>query len=615
VDPLPDDSRSEPNDDDLPMVSDVREIENARGTVPGNKPASGSSRENDPEASFIKALRETAQAPRGIVGDVTAVRAAPQLPARLGGRIVVLEGPDEGGEADIAVMPSLIGRASAAEIGLTDPTISRRHVELRHRSSGEGYVLIDLGSTSGTLVNGVIADGEVGLRHGDVISLGKTTLRFFRGDKRPGPRPERAPREPSALHEPTGERSRTKDGAEPAAASALGPREPTRPHTVVPVVDPSILRARVRRTTARVIRACAGILVVAVVAKWMHGRFVSDASPAQIRSQVAELLADGRNRLRAQDVDGASASAQTVLALNKDNEEAHSLLTMAATETASRDAVALALRLGDDDRDVEAGQILQRIPDASVFAPTRDRLRRTLDERGMLRSRRTIEALLDEGRLNEALAVAEKHVSAYKNDDVGSSLLERVLTARKNAPRRPGLDEARAAFASGDTARAKAIARANGLDGYAADVAQFERALAKGKDALSRFEGDAAESLDDAFRLLAPLGASASSPIFADVRKPYGKALFLSGTGKLDDKKARCAGARELHRAGRVLGEDGAIRQKLRDLEQMALGGLERARAAKAQDGDRASAIAREHVCLARPGTATYDDLRRLSRL
>lgn len=600
---------SAPDDDDLPLVSQVREIELPPGTVPGRRHSTRAP-ENDPEASFVKAMRQSAEPQRGTVGDVTAVRAAPERSARVGARLLVLEGPDEGGEADIELIPSLIGRATLADIGLTDPTISLRHLELRRASTGDGYALVDLGSLSGTLVNGVLADGEVGLRHGDVIALGKTTMRFLRGDKQPAPRPEAAPAgavEASALRsEPTERLEKTR----------LPTRVSPSPRSMAPALDPAIVRARIRRTTTRVIAACAAILLVAIVAKLVHARFFSDASPAQIRGQVAELLADGRNRLRAQDVDGANASALTVLALDDDNDEARSLLKMAATETEARDAVALALRLGDEERDVEAGQILKRISDASVFAPTRDRLRRTLEERGELRSRRTIEALLDQGRTADALAAAEKHVVSYPDDDEGPPLLERVREAQKTAPRSPGLGAARAAFAAGDTAKARSIARDNGLESYARDVDRFQAALGKGRGSLARFDGDAAESLNEAFLLLGQLGANATSPIFAEVRRPYGKALFIAGTGKLEGSKAeRCDGARDLYRAGRVLGDDAAIQQKLRDLEELALGGLERARAARAQDGERSAAIAREHVCLARPGTKTYEDLRSLARL
>ena len=116
-----------------------------------------------------------------------------------------------------------------------------------------------------------------------------------------------------------------------------------------------------------------------------------------------------------------------------------------------------------------------------------------------------------------------------------------------------------------------------------------------------------------AFRLLGALGGDAASPMFAEVRKPYAKALLVSGTAKLD--ASPCVAARQLYRAARVTPEDGAIQSKLRELDDRAQAALDRARAAKHTDADRAAAIAREGVCLARTGSKTYDELRALSRL
>jgi pSer/pThr/pTyr-binding forkhead associated (FHA) protein/tetratricopeptide (TPR) repeat protein len=626
VDPLPSDDESDeadghdpdgdehgpdgPDERDLPLVSQVREIEpegpgapELGGTTPGRRGRSVPLEpENDPEASFVKAVRMS-QDERRPLGEVTAVKPAPNKPPLRGAHLFVLEGPDSGGETDIEVTPSLLGRLASAEIGLSDPSISRRHCELT--LTDDGWVLLDLGSTSGTLVNGKLALSEVLLRHGDVISIGKTDLRFTRAARIPEPRPEPEP-DPQAPIESTEKlpaREKTKTRQTLVVKAAQKPPGP----------DPAVVRARVRRTTTRIIAACAVLFVALVLGRATYRGFFDDKAPAQIRAQVATLLADGRLRLLAQDVDGARAAAETVLALDPENEDATSLLKMALTEAEARDAIALALRLGDEERDVEAGQILRRVADASVFAPTRDRLRRTLDERGMVRSRRHAESLLDQGRMDEAVAAAEKHVATWPNDEAGRLVQERVLAAQKSVPKNPALAAARAAFREGDIAAARQIATDARLAGFLRDLDELEGALAKGKAALKRFDEDAAASLDTAFRLLGALGATPSSPIFADVRKPYADALYLAGTAKLEESP--CAGARELFRASRVMAEDPKIQAKLRELDLRAVSGLERARGARAQDPERAAALAREHLCFARLGTRTYDELRALSRL
>ena len=72
---------------------------------------------------------------------------------------------------------TVIGRSSGCDIVLDDPNVSRRHAEVRRL--GEGYSLIDLGSTNGTEVNGQRV-GETSLMNGDVIGVGTTRLTFER---------------------------------------------------------------------------------------------------------------------------------------------------------------------------------------------------------------------------------------------------------------------------------------------------------------------------------------------------------------------------------------------------------------------------------------------------
>ena len=60
-------------------------------------------------------------------------------------------------------------------ITLHDANVSRNHAEVR--PSDSGYVLVDLGSTNGTKVNGQrVTERE--LHDGDTITFGATTLTF-----------------------------------------------------------------------------------------------------------------------------------------------------------------------------------------------------------------------------------------------------------------------------------------------------------------------------------------------------------------------------------------------------------------------------------------------------
>ena len=69
-----------------------------------------------------------------------------------------------------------VGRLPECTISINDSNISRKHAEMR-QSAGE-YVVIDLNSTNGTLVNGIRITGQQRLNEGDIISFGSTHVRF-----------------------------------------------------------------------------------------------------------------------------------------------------------------------------------------------------------------------------------------------------------------------------------------------------------------------------------------------------------------------------------------------------------------------------------------------------
>jgi hypothetical protein len=91
-----------------------------------------------------------------------------------------------GGPSDWLVLPDgrrvgiadeivTIGRLPECAIALDDPNVSRRHAQVRR--DGQHVLVVDLGSTNGTKVNGVTIR-EQRLAAGDTITIGTTTLRF-----------------------------------------------------------------------------------------------------------------------------------------------------------------------------------------------------------------------------------------------------------------------------------------------------------------------------------------------------------------------------------------------------------------------------------------------------
>jgi hypothetical protein len=69
----------------------------------------------------------------------------------------------------------VVGRSRECEVTVSDPNVSRRHIEL-HRGE-RGWSAVDLGSTNCMKVNGRRV-GQAELNHGDRITIGVTDLTF-----------------------------------------------------------------------------------------------------------------------------------------------------------------------------------------------------------------------------------------------------------------------------------------------------------------------------------------------------------------------------------------------------------------------------------------------------
>ena len=100
-------------------------------------------------------------------------------PAAPGARLAlaVVEGPRAlmGTRIPLAG-PVVIGRSPGADIVIADDFVSSTHARVTPDTEG-GAVIEDLGSTNGTVVNGVQVVSAVTLSAGDVIDLGTVRLK------------------------------------------------------------------------------------------------------------------------------------------------------------------------------------------------------------------------------------------------------------------------------------------------------------------------------------------------------------------------------------------------------------------------------------------------------
>jgi pSer/pThr/pTyr-binding forkhead associated (FHA) protein len=101
--------------------------------------------------------------------------AGADAPVPSGAWIRVLRGFYEGLELPVDRAWWVIGRGRGADAVLAEPTISRAHVAIGYQSE-EGFFVQDLGSTNGTLLNGVRTQ-RAALSDGDELQMGKLQLR------------------------------------------------------------------------------------------------------------------------------------------------------------------------------------------------------------------------------------------------------------------------------------------------------------------------------------------------------------------------------------------------------------------------------------------------------
>jgi DNA-binding NtrC family response regulator len=96
-------------------------------------------------------------------------------------RLKVTEGPDAGAEITTEGDAACIGTAAGNDLRLSDPAVSRFHVELRRR--GARVEVHDLHSTNGTHIAGVSLEGQsAAVQPGTVLLVGETRLRIDDGD-------------------------------------------------------------------------------------------------------------------------------------------------------------------------------------------------------------------------------------------------------------------------------------------------------------------------------------------------------------------------------------------------------------------------------------------------
>jgi hypothetical protein len=92
-------------------------------------------------------------------------------------RLVMLAGPNTGGEYRLEKEMVLLGRDEKCDVIVADVEVSRQHARIT--GTPQGYVLEDLGSTNGTFLDGDRVTGPRLLEAGSRIALSETVVFAF----------------------------------------------------------------------------------------------------------------------------------------------------------------------------------------------------------------------------------------------------------------------------------------------------------------------------------------------------------------------------------------------------------------------------------------------------
>jgi len=448
--------------------------------------------------------------------------------------------------------------------------------------------VVDLGSEGGTFVNGREVS-RAALNPGDELEVGETVLRFLRGDLAP----------PEA-------RAQDDDEEEDQTVTGARPR-----------------RRSTRSLTVILVAAVVAILIAAVAALgalyYLHtvGKVRVGIDPG-----LQALLDEARADLEAGRHDEALVALKAYLDARPHDQEARKLISeieLREAEQALMKELQRAISRGEVEH---AEELLARIPEeASYRSRALEQIAAAKEERrnaNLDAARR----LVDEGRLEAADRMLDKHEERWPEDEEAQALRAEIMGVRDKAQAdhaaqlragtRAALQPASAAYAKGDYAAAKTLLgklAGHGQHGAAArrmarQIDEFQSSYARGKKHHRQKQAGAGiTALEQALRLdraLAPQGGAETRAVGALAADLH----YLRGVQELGQGKA-CDARASFQRAVQLKPGDGKSREQLSRLGDQAETALAKARGLAQSDPKRARASLKQARCLVSRGSAT----------
>lgn len=394
--------------------------------------------------------------------------------------LCVTAGPKAGTDFPLNDDEVVIGRATDATLSIPDTSVSRKHAAVRR--DGGGWIVADLGSGNGTIVNGEPISGERALFSGDVITLGDTEITFRDESNATVARPA-----------PTSRPQRSAGGD---AAGAVAPTAPPRPNRSRPDVRARLSRAGApdvdpeaqRKKKKLLILGGVGvflILALAVGVKIKNGQAAEiearqRAAIMEERAEIKAVFQAGKNLAAKGDWTTAKVKFEEAIAAAGESElrpgghpdivdEVQTYLDRANVEIPSQEALVVAEKKLEENLLGEAAAALNKVSDNSAPATfdKKKELNVSLSKRIDARVTEARQALMNGGaELERARDISADVLKANANhrdakvinEQAEAAIVERdkpevVIPGKKIAPWEPAV----ARYKAGDTTAALSI--------------------------------------------------------------------------------------------------------------------------------------------------------------
>jgi tetratricopeptide (TPR) repeat protein len=379
-------------------------------------------------------------------------RAPSARKAQVEAKLVVKAGPSRGKEFPLSGHGQVVGRATDVDISIPDTSVSRRHVKVSKR--GSEWLLEDLGSGNGTLLNGERIEGVSAVHHADLVTLGDTELSFV-------DLVNVTDRAPALMARPSAPRSQG-GGSAPPRPGSRGPDSGMRPRprgsryrqmTEAP-------NAR-RRSRSRVFLFFLTLLVSGGVG-WMWK--VSERMKAVQRSrdavieqkarELADVYQEADKLSRAGDWTAAKEKYEQVAKADPRYPEIQEKLDRAAQEIPNQEALGEAQDALSQGHLGEAAAALKKVSDHTVMVLQVVEVRRALEQKANAQVEAARQAL-EARKLPDALRLSQAVLDAFPGQRDAKAINEQAQLGR--APS--------ALHARGDTPDSRAHERSKSPEG------------------------------------------------------------------------------------------------------------------------------------------------------